>query len=70
MATKAKARISHPKMGGTSGLLTIQGSVFPVPLAWTLETGLPLEAGIPELWDTTVPVISGACTDVVCSSLP
>ena len=43
--------------------------MFPVPLAWTLETGLPLKAWILDLWDTTVPVISGACTEVVCSSL-
>ena len=31
---------------------------------------MPLEAGILELWDTTVLVIGRACTDVVCSSLP
>ena len=45
-------------------------SVFLVPPAWTLETGFPLKVGIPELWDTVVPVISGACTNPVCSSLP
>ena len=26
--------------------------------------------GIPELWDTSVPVINGACIDAICSSLP
>ena len=44
--------------------------MFPVPPAWTHETGLPLEAGILELWDTIVPIISRTCTDAVCSSLP
>ena len=33
--------------------------MFPLPPAWTHETGLPLEAGILELWDTPVPIISG-----------
>ena len=32
--------------------------------------GLPSEVGVPDLWDTTVPVISGTCTDAVYSSLP
>ena len=60
VATKAKAKISHPKMGNTLGLLTSKGeSVFLMPLAGTLETGFPSEAGIPELWDTIVLVISG-----------
>ena len=68
---KAKAKISHPKMGNTLELLTSQGeSVFPMPLAGTLETGFPSEAGIPELWDTIVLVINGSCTDIACSSLP
>ena len=40
-----------------------------MPPAWTLETGLPSKIGIPELWDTTVPIISGACTYTI-SSLP
>ena len=44
--------------------------MFPLPLAWTLEAGLSSEAGIPELWDTSVPVISRTYTDAVCSSLP
>ena len=26
--------------------------------AWTLLTGLSMEAGIPRLWDTSVPIIS------------
>ena len=38
--------------------------------AWTLEMGLPSKAGILELWDTTVPVISGACINTVYSSIP
>ena len=29
-----------------------------MPTAWTLSTGLPTEAGIPKLWDTSVPIIS------------
>ena len=44
--------------------------MFPLPSAWTLEAGLSSEAGIPELWDTSVPVISGTYIDAVCSSLP
>ena len=70
-ATRAKARISHPKMGDTSRLLASQGREFvPVPPAWTFETGLPLKERVLELRDTTVPIISGACTNTVCSSLP
>ena len=38
--------------------------------AWTHETRFPLEAGILELWDTPVPIISGTFVDSVCSSLP
>ena len=34
------------------------------------ETGLPSEAGIPGLWDTSVLVINGTCTDAICSFLP
>ena len=44
--------------------------MFSLLPAWTLETGLSLEIGIPELWETPVPVISGTFTDSVCSSLP
>ena len=44
--------------------------MFPLPPAQTHETRLPSEAGIPELWDTLVPVINGTCIDLVCSSLP
>ena len=28
------------------------------------------EAGIPKLWDTSVPAISGTYTNIICSSLP
>ena len=50
VATRAKARISHPKMGDTSRLLASQGREFvPVPPAWTFETGLPLEERVLEL---------------------
>ena len=35
----------------------------------TYETRLPVEAGILGLWDTSVPVISGTCTNIVSSSL-
>ena len=41
-----------------------------LPSAWTYEAGLPSKAKTPELWDTIVPIISGTCADVVCSSLP
>ena len=46
------------------------GEMFPLPSAWTLEAGLSSEAGILELWDTSIPVISGTYTNVVYSSLP
>ena len=38
--------------------------------AWTCEKGLPLEARILELWDTTVSGTSRASIDTVCSFLP
>ena len=44
--------------------------MFSLPLARAHKTVLPLEVGIPGLWDTSVPVISGTCIDLVCSSLP
>ena len=39
-------------------------------LAWTLETGLPLEGEIPECWDTIVSVISEKATNTVYSFFP
>ena len=36
--------------------------------AWTYETGLPLETGIPGFWDNTVPVSSRIGEDTVHSS--
>ena len=44
--------------------------MLPLPLAWTLEAGLFSEAGILELWDTSIPVINGKYIDTVCSFLP
>ena len=44
--------------------------MLPLSTTWTCEKGLPLEAGIPELWDTTVSRTSGASTDTVCSFIP
>ena len=41
-----------------------------LPSAWTYEKGFPNEAGISELWDTSVLVINGTCIDTVCSFLP
>ena len=29
-----------------------------MPTTWTLSTGLSTKAGIPRLWDTSVPIIS------------
>ena len=43
--------------------------MFPLPLAWTLEAGLSLEAGIPRLWDTSMLVIGGTYIDAICSLL-
>ena len=44
--------------------------MLPLPSAWTPKAGLSSEAGIPELWDTSVPVISGTSIDAFCSPLP
>ena len=41
--------------------------MLPLPLAWTYEARLPSEAGISRSWDASVLVISGMCTDAVCS---
>ena len=38
-----------------------------LPSAWEHEMGLSTEAGIQELWDSAVPVISGTGADTVCS---
>ena len=38
--------------------------------AWTFEVGLPSEAGIPELWDNTVPVINGTGAGTICYFSP
>ena len=46
------------------------GDMLPLPSSWTLKAGLSSEARILELWDTSVPIISGMYTDAVCSSLP
>ena len=47
--------------GGTDGVL-------PLSTAWTHETGLPLETGIPGFWDITVPISSRTGEDTVHSS--
>ena len=44
--------------------------MLPLPSAWTPEAGLSSEVGILELWDTSVPIISGTYIDAVCSFLP
>ena len=41
--------------------------MFLLPIAWTPEEGLPIEARILGFWDAPVPVISGTSTDTVCS---
>ena len=51
-------------------MLLKAGDMFPLPSSWTPEAGLSLEAGIPDLWDTLVPIISGMYIDAFCSSLP
>ena len=42
--------------------------MLPLSAAWTHETGLPLEIGIPGFWDITVPVSSKTGEDTVRSS--
>ena len=44
--------------------------MFPFSLAWTHETNLSSETRILGLCDALVLVISGTCTDSICSSLP
>ena len=47
VATRAKARISHPKMGGTSRLLASQGrECVSSATAWALGTRLPSKVRI------------------------
>ena len=41
-----------------------------LPSAWANEKGLSTKAGILELWDSAVPVISGTGVDIVCSFSP
>ena len=41
-----------------------------LPSAWAHEKGLSTKAGILELWDSAVPVISGIGEDTVCSFSP
>ena len=42
--------------------------MLPLSAAWTHETGLPRETGIPGFWDITVPVSSRTGEDTVRSS--
>ena len=49
------------RVGGADGML-------PLSAAWTHEEGLPLETGIPEFWDSTVPVNSKTGADTIRSS--
>ena len=44
--------------------------MLPLPTAWTHEKGLPKEARIPGLWDTSIPFINGTYTETFCLSLP
>ena len=44
--------------------------MLPLSAAWTCETELPPEAGIPELWDTIVSGINGVSTDTFVPSYP
>ena len=43
--------------------------MFPFPSTCTYKAGLLAEARISKLWDTTSSIVSGTCTDAVCSSL-
>ena len=42
--------------------------MLPLSVAWTHETGLPPEIGIPGFWDITVPVSGRPGEDIVSSS--
>ena len=58
-------------MANISRLIASQGrDMFPLSSAWTLEARLSSEAGIPQLGDTSVPVINETYADAVCSPLP
>ena len=58
--------------GGYQGQGRVEASddMLSLSLAWTHETRLFTEAGIPELWDSAVLVISGIGANTVCSSSP
>ena len=44
--------------------------MFPLPSTQTCETRFPIEAEIPGIHDTSVPVISGTGANIVCSYSP
>ena len=71
VAIRSKAKVNHLRVGDTSGLLASQGRER-VSIVTTLDTldEIALRGRDPELWDTTVLIISGTCADAVCSSLP
>ena len=46
------------------------GDMLFMPTAWTHETRLPLETGIPGFWDNTVPVNCRTGEDTIHSSTP
>ena len=43
--------------------------MLPLSAVWTHEKGLPPKTGIPEFWDSTVPVSSRTGEDTVRSSI-
>ena len=43
--------------------------MFPLPTAWTYETGLPPDTGISGFWDSTVPISCRTGEDTVHSSI-
>ena len=44
--------------------------MFLLPSVWAHETELSTKAGIPKLWDSTVPIINGTSANTVCSFSP
>ena len=49
---QGRGRVGNSSQMGADDMLFL-------PSAWTYEAGLPSEAEIPELWDTTASVVSG-----------
>ena len=73
VATFWFARVSESRPSGPGTVESCQSGgadgMLPLSAAWTHETGLPPETGIPGFWDITVPVSSRTGEDTVRFSI-